>query len=155
MQSTFKHNASGNGLNAVYDIWFSDHLPNGQRYDDAISGFIMLWLHDPGDAQPIGNPGPTVTLAGKSWVVWTGPRGDTGAMCEGTRCAASRPVVSYVATATTGSFTGNLKEFFTDAAGRGIPATWYLTDVFAGFECWQGSACVGKSVQEFTAVVAP
>jgi hypothetical protein len=155
LQSTFKHNATSGSLNAAFDIWFSDHVPNGMQYDDAISGFIMLWLYDPPDAQPIGNPGPTVTIGGKSWVVWTGPRGDTGAMCEGTRCAASRPVVSYVATSTATSFSGNLKEFFTDAAGRGIPATWYLTDVFAGFECWQGSSCVGKSVQEFTAVVAP
>jgi hypothetical protein len=60
-----------------------------------------------------------------------------------------------VATSTSTSFSGDLKPFFTDAAQHGIQSSWYLTDVFAGFECWSGADCTGKQVQEFTAVVAP
>jgi hypothetical protein len=156
--STFRHTATSGQLNATYDIWFSDHAPTGARYDDAISGFVMLWLYDPPNFQPIGSAGATVEIpagSGKRWVRWVGPRGATGATCEGAQCSANRPVVSYVATATSGSFSGDLKPFFTDAAGFGIPASWYLTDVFGGFECWSGGDCVGKQVQEFTAVVAP
>ncbi|HEX6273508.1 MAG TPA: hypothetical protein VFZ53_10715, partial [Polyangiaceae bacterium] len=158
VNSTFRHTGTSGQINATYDIWFSDHVPAtgpAGRYDDAISGFVMLWLYDPPNFQPIGSAGQTVTIGGRSWVRWVGPRGDTGAMCEGVRCSANRPVVSYVATSASGSFSGDLKPFFTDAAAHGIPANWYLTDVFAGFECWSGADCVGKQVQEFTAVVAP
>jgi hypothetical protein len=155
LQSTFRHTGTSGQINAAYDIWFSDHTPTGARYDDAISGFIMLWLYDPPNFQPIGTAGQTVTLGNTSWVRWVGPRGATGATCEGQQCSANRPVVSYVRTAASGSFSGDLKPFFADAAAYGIPANWYLTDVFAGFECWSGADCTGKAVQEFTAVVAP
>jgi xyloglucan-specific endo-beta-1,4-glucanase len=156
LMSTFRHTGTSGSLNATYDIWFSDHMPTGARYDDAISGFIMLWLYDPPNAQPIGSVARSnVSLGGKTWNVWVGPRGSTGATCEGAACGANRPVVSYVATSTSTSFSGDLKPFFADAAQNGIGASWYLTDVFAGFECWSGSDCVGKQVQEFTAVVAP
>jgi hypothetical protein len=153
--STFRHTGTSGQINATYDIWFSDHLPTGARYDDAISGFVMLWLYDPPNYQPIGSAGQTVTIGGRSWVRWVGPRGATGAMCEGVMCSANRPVVSYVATSTSGSFSGDLKPFFTDAAAHGIPANWYLTDVFGGFECWSGADCVGKKVEEFTVNVLP
>ena len=157
LMSTFTHTGTSGQLNATYDIWFSDHTPTG-RYDDAISGFIMLWLYDPNGAsppQPIGSNMRTANLGGRMWNVWVGPRGDTGAMCETVRCSANRPVVSYVAQATTGSFSGDLKPFFADAAQNGIPANWYLTDVFAGFECWTGQDCVNKEVTAFTASVLP
>jgi hypothetical protein len=156
VQSTFTHTGTSGQLNAAYDIWFSDHMPTGARYDDAISGFVMLWLYDPPNFQPIGSVvRSNVSIGGRSWNVWVGPRGATGATCEGVMCSANRPVVSYVATSTSGSFTGDLKPFFTDAAQHGIPANWYLTDVFAGFECWSGSDCVNKAVTAFTATVAP
>jgi hypothetical protein len=153
--STFRHTGTSGALNATYDIWFSDVVPSTtSEYDDALDGFIMLWLYDPPNQQPIGSPGPTVTIGGQQWVVWTGPRG-AGGNCQGTPCSANRPVVSYVATSPRTSFSGDLKPFFTDAATRGIPANWYLTDVFAGFECWSGPDCVGKQVQEFTATILP
>ena len=36
---------------------------------------------------------------------------------------------------------------------HGIQASWYLTDVFAGFEIWQGSDAKDLEALEFTAVV--
>jgi len=148
LMTTFRHTATSGQLNATYDIWFSAQVPSA-RYDDAISGFVMLWFYDPSNFQPIGSPGPTVTIGGKSWVVWSGPRGGSGSN-------ANAPVISYVATSTMTSWQNfDLKPFFTDAGSRGINQSWYLTDVFGGFEIWQGSDGVGKEVQEFTAVVAP
>ena len=47
----------------------------------------------------------------------------------------------------------DLKGFITDAASRGIPSTWYLTDVFAGFEIWTGSDAVDLQCTRFTCQV--
>jgi glycosyl hydrolase family 12 len=114
----------------------------------------MLWFHKPDNFVPIGNAGPTVTIGGKSWVVWTGPRGGTGS--SNGSCVvqnSNAPVVSYVATSDVTDWSGDLKPFFTDAQTRGIQSSWYLTDVFGGFEIWSGGN--GASVKEFTAIVAP
>jgi hypothetical protein len=148
VQSTFRHTGTSGQLNAAYDIWFSASVPTA-RYNDAISGFVMLWLYDPSNFQPIGSvQRSNVMIGGRAWNVWVGPRGGSGSN-------SNAPVVSYVATSTSTSFSGDLKPFFTDAAQHGIQSSWYLTDVFAGFECWSGADCTGKQVQEFTAVVAP
>jgi hypothetical protein len=148
VQSTFRHTGTSGQLNAAYDIWFSASVPTA-RYNDAISGFVMLWLYDPSNFQPIGSvQRSNVMIGGRAWNVWVGPRGGSGPN-------ANAPVVSYVATQTSTSFSGDLKPFFTDAAQHGIQSSWYLTDVFAGFECWSGADCVGKQVQEFTATVLP
>jgi hypothetical protein len=39
------------------------------------------------------------------------------------------------------------------STGYGIQNSWYLTDVFAGFEIWNGSNAHGLKVDKFTAVV--
>ncbi|HWP07568.1 MAG TPA: hypothetical protein VNN72_17580 [Polyangiaceae bacterium] len=144
--TSFRHNVSGGGMNATYDVWFANSPPSA-RYDDGINGFVMIWLYDPPNAQPIGSSSRTATIAGKAFNVWSGTRGGGGSN-------SNAPVVSYVAQAATTSMTNfNLKDFITDA-GNGISGM-YLTDVFAGFEIWTGSDSNGKSVQEFTAVVAP
>jgi hypothetical protein len=146
--TTFRHNVSGGGMNATYDVWFANSPPTA-RYDDGINGFVMIWLYDPPNAQPIGSSSRTATLAGKAFNVWTGTRGGGGSN-------SNAPVVSYVAQAATTSMTAfNLKDFISDASANGISGSMYLTDVFAGFEIWTGSDSNGKSVQEFTAVVAP
>jgi hypothetical protein len=103
---------------------------------------------------PTPQANPMVSIGGRQWTRWVGPR-NAGGMCQGMTCSMNRPVVSYVATSTMTSFSGDLKPFFTDAANYGIPASWYLTDVFAGFECWSGPDCRTKEVQEFTATVLP
>ena len=79
---------SGN-YNATYDVWFSANKPAG-RYNDGISGFVMVWLYKPGNNQPIGSKMRTATIAGQNWDVWVGPRGGSGSN-------SGAPVVSYVA----------------------------------------------------------
>ena len=63
------------------------------------------------------------------------------------------PVVSYVAQSSTMSYSFDLKKFIADAGTNGIQTSWYLTDVFAGFEIWDGNGTSGLGVSEFTANV--
>ena len=148
IKSTFRYNTAGGDYNATYDIWFASGAPTS-AYDDGISGFVMIWLYKPGSRSPIGSvmrSNVTIPGAPGTWNVWVGPRG--------TGTNPNRPVVSYVATSTLMALTNvDIKAFITDAAANGISNTWYLTDVFAGFEIWGGGGTANLSVQEFTAVV--
>jgi hypothetical protein len=156
-QSTFKWSGKSSGdFNATYDIWFSKSIPTAGSYNDGISGFIMLWLYKPSSRQPIGSVVRSATLAGVDWDVWAGPRGNTSSGTD----PAGRPVISYVAKSSTASFSGDLKAFFSDAVSKadtsnGITQTfsssWYLTDVFAGFEIWSGGS--GLKCDEFTVAI--
>jgi hypothetical protein len=153
---TWSGGKSGGNYNAAYDIWFakSSGTVSGS-YNDAISGFIMIWLYKPSSSQPIGSSGSTrpATIGGQAFHVWRGGRNATATGTDGT----GRPVISYVADSTVQNFSGNLKAFFDDAVAnaaddmsKGTPAitqafanNWYLTDVFAGFEIWNGGDAVG------------
>jgi hypothetical protein len=151
--STFRYSGGGGGeYNVCYDIWFANAIPTAE-YKDGIDGFVMIWLRDPSGKQPIGTRVQQgVMVAGMSWDVWVGPRGEVPQVGYN-----DAPVVSFVNTAENDnsraqSFTNkNLKEFFTAAASHGITGSMYLTDIFAGFEIWSGG--VGLKVDEFTAVV--
>jgi hypothetical protein len=154
LPSTFRYSGSTGLFNAAYDIWFANSPPTTE-YKDGIDGFVMIWLRDPHDKVPIGskmNDQP-IKIANQDWNVWVGPRGDGPAGYN------DAPVVSFVNTVEdmdnrAQSFKDvNLKEFFMAAAGYGIPSTMYLTDVFAGFEIWQGGAGGNLGVDEFKAVV--
>jgi cellulose 1,4-beta-cellobiosidase len=158
VNSTFKWSGKSSGdFNTSYDIWFSKTIPTAGSYNDAISGFIMVWLYKPGSRQPIGSVvRPNVTIGGNTFDVWAGPRGNTSTGTD----PASRPVISYVAKSTVTSFSGDLKAFFDDAVKAGdtangispaFSADWYLTDVFGGFEIWSGGA--GLKCDEFTVAV--
>lgn len=143
----------GAGANASYDIWFAKPSRGdltGKRYNDGLDGFIMLWLYDPSNAQPIGSDQGDVMINGINWDVWVGPRG-TGPSGEGADLQAdgNAPVISYVAKATTNTFDGDLKAFFTDATSRSNQFTsdLLLTDVFFGFEIWSGGQ--GLKVDSF------
>jgi len=154
LPSTFRYSGTTNSFNAAYDIWFANSPPTAE-YKDGINGFIMIWLRDPGATtpQPIGEVKATVMVANQAWDVWVGPRGDGPAGYN------NAPVVSFVnvnkdADDRAQSFKDvNLKEFFTAAEKYGIPSTMYLTDVFAGFEIWNGGAGGNLKVDEFKAVV--
>ena len=155
VMTTFKYTLGSGQMNAAYDIWFSANAPTA-CYGDGISGFVMLWFHKPSNFNPIGaNPVASgVSIAGHTWNVYTGQRGSTGAS-QGS-CTVSNsgaPVVSYVASPEITDWSGDLKPFFTEAASRGIQSSWYLTDVFGGFEIWSGGT--NAAVQQFTAVVSP
>jgi hypothetical protein len=155
LNSTFRYSGGGGGsYNATYDIWFANTPPTTE-YQDGIDGFIMIWLYDPTGAQPIGTNMGSATIAGQTWNYWVGPRGD------GPSGYNDAPVISYVNptendNSRAQSFVDkNIKEFFDHAVGlnQGISESMYLTDVFAGFEIWNGGQ--GLTVDEFTAVVAP
>lgn len=152
--STFRYSGSTSVYNATYDIWFANAIPT-KTYNDGIDGFVMIWLRDPSGKQPIGSKQGTATIAGKSWDVWKGPRG-AGPMGS----QSSAPVVSFVNPTENDdsraqSFTNvNIKDFITAAASYGITSSMYLTDVFAGFEIWNGGSGGNLSVDEFKCVVA-
>ncbi len=137
---------SGGNFNATYDVWFADHEPT-EPYDDALHGFVMVWLYKPSGNQPIGSVQRTANIAGQTWNVWVGPRGGDGSN-------SGAPVVSYVAQASPlMSMDFDLMDFISDAQQDGIQSSWYLTDVFGGFEIWSGGDTNGLLVDEFTAVV--
>ena len=142
--TTAAYNRASGDYNASYDIWVAASAP-ASMYEDAVSGFVMVWLYKPSGRSPIGSMMTTKTVDGTSYQVWVGPRG------SGTN--PNRPVVSYVVASTTMSKTFNLKPILADAANYGIPSSWYLTDVFFGFEIWSGSGTNGLSVSNFTCSV--
>jgi hypothetical protein len=157
LPSTFRYSGSTGSFNATYDIWFANSPPTTE-YKDGIDGFVMIWLRDPGGSgppQPIGSVQESnVTVAGQTWNVWVGPR---GVGPSGT--SSNAPVVSFVNTTADSdnraqSFKDvDLTEFFKAAAKHGIASSMYLTDVFAGFEIWQGGSGGNLGVDEFKAVV--
>jgi hypothetical protein len=163
-KSTFQWSGGNSGnYNAAYDIWFAKTSPTAGSYNDGISGFIMIWTFKPGSSQPIGDSGKTraATIDGKGYHVWRGNRNATATGTDG----AGRPVISYVADSTNNNFSSDLKLFFDDAVknasddmsnGSGITqafsSDWYLTDVFAGFEIWNGSDAKGLK-DTFTCVI--
>jgi hypothetical protein len=122
----------------AYDIWLNA--------DTNVSGVqdteIMIWLNHQGSIQPVGsNTGSTVTLAGRSWQVWTGNNGQNN-------------VVSYVSPSAITSLSFNARDFILDTFSRGSQygnQSWYLTSMQAGFEPWIGG--VGLAVNSFSATI--
>jgi hypothetical protein len=163
-KSTFQWSGGNSGnYNAAYDIWFAKSPPTAGGYNDGVSGLLMIWTFKPANSQPIGSSGNTrsATIDGKAYTVWRGPRIGTAKGTDGN----GRPVISYVANSTNNNFSSDLKLFFDDAvsngaadmaAGSGITqafsSSWYLTDVFAGFEIWNGSDAKGLK-DTFTCVI--
>jgi hypothetical protein len=138
--------STNNSYNTAYDVWFSTGSGGDPNAAGPSGGFLMVWLHKPADAIPIGTK-PSfegVTIAGVpgTWDVWQGKNG-------------SRPCISYVATQPTKSLSFDLNAFIKDAVanrpGDTIQSGWYLTNVFAGFEIWRG----GQNLQitNFCAIV--
>jgi hypothetical protein len=135
---------TNNIFNAAYDVWFSTS-PNGEpEASNPSGGFLMVWLHKPSHAQPIGSVKyQAVTIPGVpgQWNVWIGKNGAV-------------PCISYVSTQSTKSLSYDLNAFIKDAvANRSgtIQSSWYLTNVFSGFEIWQGG--VNLESTSFCAVV--
>jgi hypothetical protein len=150
--SSFRYSGGSGSYNACYDIWFANSPPSGE-YQDGIDGFVMIWLRDPSDKQAIGTNQGSVTIAGQTWNKWVGPRGDGPAGYN------DAPVVSFVNptendNSRAQSFVEkNILEFIQAASGNGIGGSMYLTDVFAGFEIWNGGQ--GLKVDEFKLTVTP
>ncbi len=135
-------NSGISGLyNAAYDVWFSTGA--GGDPGSPSGGFLMVWYWKPSGAQPIGSvQGAPVTIPGVSgqWEVWVGQNG-------------GKPCISYVRTQPIESLDFDLNAFIKHSTSQpgGINASWYLTNVFAGFEIWSGG--VGLKTTAFYAIV--
>lgn len=133
-----------NIFNATYDVWFSTSPEGEPSAFGPSGGFLMVWLHKPTKAQPIGSiksSGVTIPGVPGKWNVWIGKNGKV-------------PCISYVATETTKSLSYDLNAFIKDAVANRpetIQSAWYLTNVFTGFEIWQGG--VNLESTSFCAVV--
>lgn len=149
LPTTFRHNAGGGDNNATYDVWFANNPPTAE-YQTAQAAFLMVWTYKPSQRVAIGNRMPNpVTVDGKQWFLYVGPRGGGGP-------DSALPVMSYVNEgASLQSYSFDLNVFIKDAIQRniGLNANMYLTDVFAGFEIWNGGT--GLRVDEFSAKVNP
>ncbi len=127
-----------NDYNVAYDIWFNQTptasgQPNGAE--------LMIWLNHNGPVHPAGSQvASNVSIGGHSYHVWFRNRG--------------WKTISYTMTSGTTSVSNlDLRALVADAVSRGyIQKPWYLIDVEAGFEVWQGGA--GLATKSFSVNVA-
>jgi cellulose 1,4-beta-cellobiosidase len=143
VKTGWSHNAGSvdGTYNAAYDVWFSTGA--GGDAQAPSGGYLMVWYSKPNGAQPIGSTdGQPVMIPGVSgtWEVWLGQN-------------SGRPCISYVRTEATTSLEFDLKAFIQHATMRpgAIQSSWYLTNVFAGFEIWNGG--MGLKTSSFYAIV--
>jgi glycosyl hydrolase family 12/cellulose binding protein with CBM2 domain len=119
---------TGSGAyDVAYDIWYNQTptttgQPNGTE--------MMVWLNHNGSVQPFGSEvASNVTIGGHSYNIWYGTQSvwDT---------------VSYEMTSGTTSVSNlDIGALTQDMVSRGYTkSSWYLIDVEAGFELWQGGA---------------
>jgi hypothetical protein len=121
----------------AYDIWFN-RAPSTSGQPDGAE--LMIWLNHNGPVQPFGSRVGTAAIGGRSYDVWFGKQ--------------AWNTISYsMVTGTTSVRDLDIGQFAADALGRGyLEKSWYLVDVEAGFELWQGGA--GLATDSF-AVNAP
>jgi Glycosyl hydrolase family 12 len=124
--------------NVAYDVWFSKTPTAGGHPHGAE---LMIWLNQSGQVHPAGSQlASGVSIGGRSYDVWgrvSGGRTISYAMTSGATS------VSHL----------DLQPLVTDAVSRGyIRSSWYLIDVEAGFEIWQGGA--GLGTKSFSVSVA-
>jgi cellulose 1,4-beta-cellobiosidase len=114
----------GNGAyDVAYDIWYNQSpttsgQPNGAE--------LMIWINHNGPPQPFGSKVGTTTVDGVGYDVWYGNQGWN--------------TISYVRQSGTSSVSAlDIDDVTADAVSRGyIQQSWYLIDVEAGTELWQG-----------------
>jgi len=138
---------ANNIYNATYDVWFSTSSAGEPAKSCPSGGFLMVWLHKPSRAQPIGSViNAAVTIAGipGTWDVWIGPNNGCGVPC-----------ISYVRKEDPAySMSFDLNLFIKDAVNNRpntITNAMYLTNIFTGFEIWSGG--VGLQTTNFCAGV--
>ncbi len=116
----------------AYDIWYNQTptttgQPNGTE--------MMVWLNHAGGVQPFGSQVATnVSIGGHTYNIWYGTQ-------------SSWDTVSYVMTSGTTSVSNlDVGTLTQDMVSRGYTqSSWYLIDVEAGFELWQGGAGLATS----------
>jgi hypothetical protein len=101
----------------------------------------MVWLYKPAGDSPIGAMITSTTIGGKNWNVWYGTNSSNG-----------KPCVSYVTQTKLNSLSFDLNTFIQDAVQRKyVQSSWSLTNVFSGFEIWNGG--VGLETTDFAVTV--
>jgi cellulose 1,4-beta-cellobiosidase len=116
-----------NDYDVAYDIWFNQTptttgQPNGTE--------LMVWLNHNGPVQPFGSVvASNVSIGGHTYNIWEGQQ-------------STWDTVSYVMTSGTTSVSNlDVGTLAQDMVSRGYTkSSWYLIDVEAGFELWQGGA---------------
>jgi hypothetical protein len=124
-RSSWSTDRPASGVNDTsYDIWFNTTPTTAGQPDGAE---LMIWLNRRGGVQPAGSMVATTTIDGTRWQVWT-------ARMSGWS------YVAYIRAAETSEARNlDIKAFTQDAvARRSIDPSWYLIDVEAGYEIWQG-----------------
>jgi cellulose 1,4-beta-cellobiosidase len=109
----------------AYDIWFN-RAPGTSGQPDGAE--LMIWLNHNGPVRPFGSKVSTAAIGGRPYDVWFGKQ--------------AWNTISYsMVTGTTSVRDLDIGQFAADALRRGyIGKSWYLIDVEAGFELWQGGA---------------
>ena len=124
--------------NVAYDIWFNQTPATGGPPDGTE---LMIWLNHHGPVHPFRfKVARNVGIGGRHYNVWFGKQ--------------AWNTVSYTMTSATTSVRNlDLRPLIADAVRRGyISPSWYLIDVEAGFELWQGGA--GLATNRFSVHVA-
>ena len=136
--STTQPGGSSNAYDVAYDIWINQTpttsgQPNGTE--------IMVWLNHNGSVQPFGSEvASNVSLGGHTYNIWYGTQ-------------SSWDTVTYDMTSGSTSVSNlDVGTLAQDSVSRGYTkSTWYLIDVEAGFELWQGGA--GLATNSFSVAI--
>ena len=111
----------------AYDIWFNQTPATTGQPDGSE---LMVWLNHNGPVQPFGSEvASNVTLGGHTYNIWEGAQ-------------SSSDTVTYDMTSPATSVSNlDIGTLTQDMVNRGYTkSSWYLIDVEAGFELWQGGA---------------
>ncbi len=131
---------TGSGAyDVAYDIWYNQ-TPTTTGQPDGTE--MMVWLSHNGSVQPFGSEvASNVSIGGHSYDIWYGTQSvwDT---------------VTYEMTSGATSVSGlDIGTLTQDMVSRGYTkSSWYLMDVEAGFELWQGGA--GLATNSFAVNIA-
>jgi xyloglucan-specific endo-beta-1,4-glucanase len=129
MPSVWKWGYTGTSIVAdvAYDFFTSSTASGSNEFE------IMIWVAAIGGAGPISSTGSaiaTVTIAGVSWKLYSGPNGST-------------TVYSFVAVTQATNFSGDMLEFFNYlVAHEGFSTSQYITTAEAGTEPFTGTSAV-------------
>ena len=128
-----------NVYNVACDTWFNK-TPTAQGHPNGAE--LMIWLNHSGPVHPAGHLiTSNVSIGGRSYDVWGG------------RMSGWKAISYTMTTGTTSVSNLDLQPLVADAVSRGfIESSWYLIDVEAGFEIWQGG--VGLATKSFSVSVA-
>jgi hypothetical protein len=125
---------SSGAYNVTTEAWFKKNSTPGAP-DGAE---LMIWINSNGGPQPGGSQIGSANINGQSWQVWYASIGWN--------------FITYRLNGSATSINLDYRPFIDDAISRGyVQASWYMMDIEAGFEIWQGGA--GLACTNFTASV--